>query len=94
MSEVKKRMTCRLGITMGVQVIDGSTVTEDYIVNNWGGSYFRLEPEEAVQFQAALNETCGDDMDALTKKARAVAVQFGLELVGEPAKPPKTGTNR
>lgn len=92
MAETKKRMTCRLGITMGAQVIsEGGVVLEDYIVNNWGGSYFRLEPEEAVLFQAALNEACGADLDALSKKARAVAVQFGLEMVGEaPGKPTKT----
>jgi hypothetical protein len=85
----KKRMTIRLGIIMGAQVIeDNGAVTEDYIVNNWGGAYFRLEPEEAVQFQAALNDACGDDLDALTKKARGVAVNFGLEMVGqEPSKP-------
>jgi hypothetical protein len=88
----KKRMTIRMGILMGAQVIEEDTgaITEDYIVNNWGGAYFRLEPEEAVLFQAALNEAVGDDLDALTKKCRAVGVQFGLEMIGqEPDKPGK-----
>jgi hypothetical protein len=84
MAETKKRMTLRMGIIMGAQVIDeNGAVREDYIVNNWGGAYYRLEPEEAVMFQAALNEALGDDLDALTKKARAVAVNFGLEMIGE-----------
>ena len=84
MSELKKRVSIRLGITTGGQVIDeNGAVLEDYVVNNWGGSYFRLEPEEAVLFQAALNEACGDDLDALSKKARAVGVKFGLEMVGQ-----------
>ena len=87
----KKRMTIRMGITVGNQVIeDDGTVSEDYIINNWGCSYSRLEPEEAVLFQEALNNEIGADMDALIAKARKVAVDFGLEtIVGNPNKPEK-----
>ena len=82
MSETKKRMTIRIGIVTGMQEIDESgAVLQDYIVNTWGGSYFRLEQEEAILFQERLNDELGKDMDALTAKARKVAVDFGLEMV-------------
>ena len=82
MSETKKRMTIRIGIVTGAQEIDESgSVLQDYIVNTWGGSYFRLEQEESILFQERLNNELGKDMDALTAKARKVAVDFGLEMV-------------
>ena len=81
MSETKKRMTIRIGIVTGMQEIDeAGAVLQDYVVNTWGGSYFRLEQEEAVLFQERLNDELGKDMDALTAKARKVAVDFGLEM--------------
>ena len=80
--ETKKRMTIRIGIVTGMQEIDDTgAVLQDYVVNTWGGSYFRLEQEEAVLFQERLNDELGKDMDALTAKARKVAVDFGLEMV-------------
>jgi hypothetical protein len=90
----KKRMTIRIGIVTGMQKIDETgAILQDYVVNTWGGSYFRLEQEEAVLFQQRLNDELGADMDALTAKARKVAVDFGLEMViGTPpdtGKPPK-----
>ena len=87
----KKRMTIRLGITIGMQDIDtdSGAVLQDYVVNNWGASYMRLEQEEAVLFQERLNDECGADLDKLVAKARKVAVDFGLEtLIGTPPEKP------
>ena len=80
--ETKKRMTIRIGIVTGMQEIDDTgAVLQDYPVNTWGGSYFRLEQEEAVLFQQRLNDELGTDMDALMAKARKVGVDFGIETV-------------
>jgi hypothetical protein len=89
MSETKKRMSMRLGIVMGMQEIDeNGAILQDYPVNVWGAAYNRLEQEEAVLFQQRLNEECGADLDKLTAKARAVAVEFGLEaVIGAPEHP-------
>lgn len=79
--EIKKRMTIHIGIITGMQNIDeNGAVLQDYTVNTWGGSYYRLEPEEAVLFQERLNDELGADMDELTAKARKVAVDFGIEM--------------
>ena len=60
MSETKKRMTIHGGIVMGMQEIDeNNVVLQDYIVNTWGGSYYRLEQEEAILLQERLNAECG-----------------------------------
>jgi hypothetical protein len=80
--ELKKRMTIRIGIVTGMQDIDeNGAVLQDYTVNTWGGSYMRMEQEEAILFQQRLNDELGADMDALTAKARKVAVDFGIEMV-------------
>jgi hypothetical protein len=82
MGELKKRMTIRIGIVTGMQDIDeNGAVLQDYTVNTWGGSYMRMEQEEAILFQQRLNDELGADMDALTAKARKVAVDFGVEMV-------------
>jgi arginine decarboxylase-like protein len=90
----KKRMTMRAGLVMGMQEIDeNGVVLQDYVVNTWGGSYFRMDQEEAVLFQQRLNDTCGADLDALIAKVRGVAVEFGLEtLIGVP--PEKPGNSK
>ena len=88
----KKRMTIRAGVIMGMQEIDEDTgaVLSDYIVNTWGGSYFRMEQEEAVLFQQVLNEKCGKDFDALNTKVRDAAVEFGIAaVIGEEKKVPQ-----
>lgn len=89
--ETKKRMTIHIGIVTGMQEIDESgAVLQDYPVNTWGGSYFRLEQEEAVMFQERLNDELGADLDALIAKARKVAVDFGIEMtIGTPDKKTK-----
>jgi agmatine/peptidylarginine deiminase len=87
----KKRMTIRTGIIMGMQEIDEDTgaVLSDYVVNTWGGEYFRLEQEEAILFQQFLNEKCGKDFDALSAKVRDAAVEFGTTaILGEEKKVP------
>jgi hypothetical protein len=92
MAEMKKRFAMSMGFVMHAQNIDLETdvVARENFVNVWGGRYERLEQEEAILFEAALNDACGAELDALTFKARAVAVKFGLELVGqEPGKPNK-----
>jgi hypothetical protein len=94
MAEMKERFAMSLGFTLHSQKIDTETnaVMIENFVNVWGGRYERLEPEEAVLFQAALNAACGSELDVLAKKAREVGVKFGLELVGhEPTKPGRPG---
>lgn len=88
MAELKKRASIRMGFVLGMQDIDPvtDTVVNDHVVNVWGGMYERMEPEEAVLFQAELNNKCGADLDALITKARKVASDFGLEtVIGSPA---------
>jgi hypothetical protein len=92
MAEMKKRFAMSMGFVMHAQNIDMETdvVARENFVNVWGGRYERLEHEEATLFEAALNAECGDELDAVIRKARAVATKFGLEMVGqEPAKPGK-----
>ena len=74
---------------MGMQEIDeNNVVLQDYIVNTWGGSYYRLEQEEAILLQERLNAECGKEMDELMAKVRKVALDFGIEVViGAPEKP-------
>jgi hypothetical protein len=88
--ELKKRASIRLGFVFGMQDIDSETdaVVNDHVVNVWGASYERLEVEEAVLFEARLQETCGKDLMALMEKAMKVAADFGMEtIVGvEPGK--------
>ena len=82
MSETKKRMTIRIGIVTGNQDIDeNGAVIQDYVVNTWGGSYFRLEQEESILLQQRLNDELGADLDELINKARKVAMDFGVEMV-------------
>lgn len=88
MSELKKRAAIRLGFTMSMQDIDPDTdaIVNDHVVNNWGGAYERLEVEEAVLFEAYLDETCGADFDIFIAKVRKAAKDFGLEtIIGIPA---------
>ena len=91
MSEVKKRMTIRIGIVTGMQNIDETgAVLQDYVINTWGGSYMRLEQEEAILVQERLNDELADDLLALQKKAQKVLVDFGKEFViGTPPDKPK-----
>lgn len=90
MAEVKKRASIRMGFIMSMQDIDAETdvVLRDHVVNVWGGSYERLELEEAVQFEAELQKTCGKDLGDLMQKVMKVATDFGVEMViGGPSKP-------
>lgn len=92
MSELNKRYTIYIGFAFGTQDIDPVTdmVVHEKIVNSWGGMYQRLEQEEAVLFENALDEALGDEMMALAARAKTVAAKFGLEtIVGTPAKPNK-----
>lgn len=80
--ETKKRVTIRIGIVTGMQEIDeNDAVLKDYAVNTWGGTYARLEPEEAIMLQERLNDAVGADMDAMVTKARKVAMDFGVEMM-------------
>ena len=89
----ESRTSIRAGIVIGGQRIDPATdeIVSDYHRNTHGAVYDRLELEEAILFQTALNTELGDDFDALAKKVRAVAVRFGLEQTGGnvPRKPNK-----
>ena len=75
-----------------MQDIDESgAVLQDYPVNTWGGSYYRLEQEEAILFQQRLNDELGADLDALMVKARKIGVDFGVEaVIGSPDTDKKT----
>lgn len=87
MADLKKRFSIRLGFVFGTQDIDPTTdtVVNDKIVNVWGAEYERLEQEEAVLFEARLQQECGDDLMKLMGKAMKVAADFGLEtIIGEP----------
>ena len=91
MSEIKKRMSMSMGLTLYMQSIDeeSNVVVQENFVNNWGGRYARLDQDEAILFQNALLTECVDEYQALEKKAMAVAAEFGLNMVGEPDKPNK-----
>ena len=84
MSEENKRVAISLGFTMNMQTLDESGVIDsEEFVNVWGGRYERLNYDEAVRFEAKLDEECGDELDAFIKKARGVAAQFGLNETGQ-----------
>jgi hypothetical protein len=86
--ELNKRFSLIIGFGVGTQDIDSVTdrVVHEKIVNVWGGYYQRLEQEEAILFQNALNDALGDEMMALAAKAKTVAAKFGLEIIDESPK--------
>lgn len=90
----EKRAALSLGFTLHMQNLDDAGgIDSENFVNVWGGRYERLEIDEAILFQAALNKECKAEYLALMSKAMDVASQFGLELVGEP-KPPGNKPNK
>ena len=80
---MKKRASIKLGFVMSMQGIDEDTnqIVNDHVVNVWGASYERLEVEEAVLFEARLQQECGSDLMKVSEKAMKVSVDFGLETV-------------
>ena len=84
MGSKEKRATIRLGFVFGTQDMDeGGNIVQDRVVSVWGGSMTNLDPDEAIYIENALNAECGDEMDAVIKKARAVLAKIGVDSMTE-----------